>query len=278
MSGRARCRGRRDGDERGGRAPTITVADGGLAGLAADDRGVSNVVGYVLVFSLVTVTIGTVFTVGLAGVEDRQEAARLANVERAFEVLDDNVRDIQRYDDPSRSTEIRMNGGRLAVAEPTTVWIENESGGSITGPVTTSPIEYTSGDTTIAYEAGALFRSDSGGTAMLSGPPFVAAADETVLPVVRLFRVPGAATAAGDGTVQIGARTPNNGGLTRFNATEDPHEIRVASPRAPAWGRYFERTNGFEGVTANETVASATLTENGTVYVRRIAIDVALRA
>ncbi|TKX76356.1 hypothetical protein EXE53_32325, partial [Halorubrum sp. SD626R] len=120
MSDGARLRGRGDGDERGGRAPTISVADGGFAGLASDDRGVSNVVGYVLVFSLVTVTIGTVFTVGLAGVEDRQEAARLANVERAFEVLDDNVRDIQRYDDPSRSTEIRMNGGRLAVADPTT--------------------------------------------------------------------------------------------------------------------------------------------------------------
>ncbi|WP_049982168.1 hypothetical protein [Halorubrum sp. BV1] len=275
MSGEARCRGRGDGDPRG--APTITVADGGFAGLAADDRGVSNVVGYVLVFSLVTVTIGTVFTVGLAGVEDRQDAARLANVERAFEVLDDNVRDIQRYDDPSRSTEIRMNGGRLAVAEPTTVWIENGSGGSITGPITTRPIEYTSGDTTIAYEAGALFRSDSGGTAVLSDPPFVAAAGETVLPVVRLFRVPGAATAGGDGTVQIEASTPNDGGLARLDATDDPREIRVASPRAPAWGRYFERTAGFEDVSANETVASATITENQTVYVRRIAIDVALR-
>ncbi|MFD1571771.1 DUF7289 family protein [Halorubrum laminariae] len=262
--------------DRSGRAPTIALADGGLVGFGDDDRAVSNVVGYVLVFSLVTVTIGTVFTVGLAGVEDRQEAARVANVERAFEVFDDNVRDIQRYGDPSRSTEVRLNGGRLAVADAATISVENESGGSITGPITTRPVEYTNGDTTIAYEAGALFRTDSGGTAMLSAPRFVADG-ETVLPVVRLFSVSGATTAAGDDTVQIEARTPNDGNIGRFEDSDDPHKIRIESSRAPAWGRYFERTVGFEAVTANETVASATLTETP-VYVRRIAIDITLRA
>ncbi|WP_050034124.1 DUF7289 family protein [Halorubrum halophilum] len=266
-----------DRDNRDDRCPTIAIADGDLGSIAADDRGVSNVVGYVLVFSLIIVTIGTVFTVGLAGVEDRQEAARVTNVERAFDVFDDNIRDIQRYGDPSRSTEVRLNGGRLVVADPTTVRVENSSGGTVTEPITTSPLEYTNGDTTIAYEAGALFRSDSGRSTMLSTPRFVAADGRTVLPLVRLFRDTEAASAGGTSTVQIEAQTPNDGSLGRFNATDDPHRVSVESPRAAAWGRYFERTDGFDEVTANETVASATLTENETVYVRRIAIDITLR-
>jgi len=54
------------------RRPTVSIGDGGLSAFAGDERGVSNVVGYVLVFSLVTMTIGTVFAVGITGLEDRQ--------------------------------------------------------------------------------------------------------------------------------------------------------------------------------------------------------------
>jgi len=159
------------------RRPTVSIGDGGLSAFAGDERGVSNVVGYVLVFSLVTMTIGTVFAVGITGLEDRQEAERVANVERAFDVFDDNLRDVQRYGDPSRSTEIRLSGGTLSVAETTTVELRNASDGVVRGFEFRS-LTYANGDTTIAYEGGVVPKRRRR-AAMRSEPRFVAADGRT---------------------------------------------------------------------------------------------------
>jgi len=222
--------------------------------------GVSNVVGYVLVFSLVTMTIGTVFAVGITGLEDRQEAERVANVERAFDVFDDNLRDVQRYGDPSRSTEIRLSGGTLSVAETTTVELRNASDGVVRGFEFRS-LTYANGDTTIAYEGGAWFRSDGGGAAMRSEPRFVAADGRTTLPIVRLYPL-GPDTIERDGTVQVAVDRTSRPELVQVadaDADDGPFDLRIESAYATAWRRYFEQTHGFS---VNE---SATDTANGTV-------------
>lgn len=240
-----------------------------------DDRGVSNVVGYVLVFSLVTLTIGTVFAVGLSGVEDRREAERVSNVERAFDVLDNNLRDIQRYEDPSRATEIRLSGGTLAVSNTTEVELLNGSSVISWHPYS---LTYTNGDTAIAYEAGAWFRSDGDGAVMRSEPRFIAANGRTTLPLVIL--VPdGDRRISGDGTVQVAARESlSNTGPNRSEPGKTL-EVRVVSDYAGAWERYFDRTDGFdvnETATTGDTVV-AEITEDETVYVRRIRLNVAIR-
>lgn len=254
-----------------------TVSIGAAGGVLGDDRGVSNVVGYVLVFSLITLTIGTVFAVGLSGVEDRQEAERVANVERAFDVLDDNLRDIQRYEDPSRSTEIRLNDGTLSLSDRTLVQLRNGSGG-VVNEWEPHTLAYTNGDTTIAYETGAWFRSDGDAAVMRSEPRFVAADGRTTLPLVLLYP-DGDPRISGEGTVQVAA-----GGLRSVtgpnrSAPGGTLELRIVSDYAGAWERYFDRTDGF---TVNETATTddevvAELTEDETVYVHRLALDVTFR-
>jgi hypothetical protein len=264
------------------RRPTVSVGDGGLAAFAGDERAVSNVVGYVLVFSLVTVTIGAVFAVGITGIEDRQEAERVANVERAFDVFDDNLRDVQRYGDPSRSTEIRLSGGSLSVAETTTVELRNASDGVVRGFEFRS-LTYANDDTTIAYEGGAWFRSDGGAAVMRSEPRFVAADGRTTLPIVRLYPL-GPETAERDGTVQVAVERTSRPRLVQIadgDADDGPFDLRIESPYADAWRRYFERTDGFsvdEGATdtANGTVV-ADLDHGDEVFVPDAAVNVRLQ-
>lgn len=261
-----------------------TVAVGGPdrlgGGLFADDRGVSNVVGYVLVFSLVTLTIGTVFAVGIVGVEQRQDAERVTNVERAFDVFDDNLRDIQRYDDPSRSTEIRLSGGTLSTAESTRISLVNDSGDPLpVGPWEMNPVTYTTGDTTVAYEAGAWFRTDGDATVMRSEPRFVAEDGRTTLPIVVLT-ADGDRRVAGEGTVQVNANRIRSITRPELDIGESENvSIRVESPRAAAWQRYFEETDGFDGETPSgeEGVAVAQLEHTDTVYVHVVSIRVTLR-
>jgi len=266
------------------RRSTVSIGDGGFAAFADDARGVSNVVGYVLVFSLVTVTIGTVFAVGITGLEDRQEAERVANVERAFDVFDDNLRDVQRYGDPSRSTEIRLSGGTLSVPETTSVELINDSGGVVGGPLYSNrSLTYTNDDTTIAYESGAWFRSDGGGAVMRSEPRFVAADNRTTLPIVRMY-LRGPETVDRDGTVQVAVERrakPNLEKIADAAADDGPFDLRVRSPHAAAWRRYFDRTDGF---TVNETRTDITnstvvadLDHSDEVFVADAAVDIRLQ-
>lgn len=246
---------------KGRRRPTVSIGDGGCSAFASDARGVSNVVGYVLVFSLVTITIGTVFAVGISGLEDRQAAERVTNVERAFDVFDDNVRDVQRYGDPSRSTEIRLSGGTISLSEPTVVELRNASDGVVGRSLRSRTLAYTNGDTTIAYENGAWFRSDGDGSVMRSEPRFVATDGRTTLPIVRLYPL-GEATVEQEGTVQIvvdRASRPQLVQTAEASADDGPFDLRIESPYADAWRRYFERTSGFS------VDANATDTANGTV-------------
>lgn len=260
----------------GRRARTVSV--GGVSSLAGDDRGVSDVVGYILVFSLITITIGTVFAVGITGVEDRREAERVANVERAFDVLDDNLRDVQRYGDPNRATEIRLAGGTLSIAEETRFALANTSDLDEVDNRTLADwrsrtVAYEDGDTTIAYEAGALVRGDGEGSVMLSAPRFVAADNRTTVPIVALLPGDTDERVTGDGTVQITAAEDSNADseTTRFEAASgETLYLWVETDRPDAWARYFDRVDGFENATpaGADGVAVAELSHDDLVYVR----------
>ncbi|MFC5136174.1 MULTISPECIES: DUF7289 family protein [Haloferacaceae] len=264
-----------------------------------DDRGVSDVVGYVLVFALVTATITSVFAIGMGGIEDRRDAERVENVERAFDVLDDNLRDLERYGDPSRATEVRLSGGELSLSSKTNVTIEqvDDNGTRISENVTevnSSAVTYTRGETTIGYDMGARFRTDGDTTLFRSEPRFVSAEGEpnrTVIPIVRTRPGDGPETATGDGTVQISASV---GEVKRFEYPEDgidPDEIdeideigeiririRIESPRADAWERYLDDTEEvFSNVSADENEVVATVDRDEAVYVRVIVVNVSYR-
>ncbi|MFC7324024.1 hypothetical protein ACFQMF_05435 [Halorubrum rutilum] len=267
------------------RSRTVAVdLDASRRAFGGDDRGVSDVVGYILVFSLITITIGTVFAVGITGVEDRREAERVANVERAFDVFDDNLRDVQRYGDPSRATEIRLAGGTLATSGETRFVLNRTTGGGDNVTLAewqAGSLTYRDGDTVIAYDAGALVRSDGDGSVMLSDPRFVAAYDRTTIPIVDLVPEEADASVTGEGTVQITTVDQLDTGseTSRFDAAGETLHLRVESAHAGAWRRYFQRTDGFEEVTpaGADGVAVARIVNDDQVYVQHLTRIVSLR-
>ena len=265
------------------RAPS----DGAHHGIS-DERGVSDVVGYVLVFALVTATLTAVFAVGFVGLEERQNAERVENVERAFDVLDDNIRDIQRYEDPSRATEIRLSGGTMSLETHTTVVLEYENETTaFEERLPMSTLTYTNDETTLAYEGGAWFRIDGGRATMRSPPRFVAAGEQIVLPVVRLLQRDDQPSIRSDGTVQVDTETRGTRTL-RYAAQDSEHvtAIRIESPYADAWKAHFEMLNGSEGGLGSdiENVSApgdgevvVDIEPDRTVYLRVIGVDVSLR-
>ncbi|MCQ4333338.1 hypothetical protein KM295_07570 [Natronomonas sp. F2-12] len=204
------------------------------------DRAVSDVIGYVLIFSLIVTTVGIVSAVGFSTLDDRQSAEQINNVEQAFDVFATNVEDVYREDAPSRATEMRLAGGTIQYGEPVTITVRRADDHAVNHTMELTPLVYTERDSEVVYAAGAILRGEPEGSAMLREPPFVLEPDRSLLPFVRTTRSVGLSEITRDGTVRIETRR-TNANVTTHPGLEDGGtlELVVDSPRGTAWDGYL---------------------------------------
>lgn len=204
------------------------------------ERAVSETLGFILVFALITSTIGVVYTSGISGLKHARDAEQLENMERAFDVLDENIGDIQDRGAPSRATEIKLSGGTFRFGSETQLTV------TVNGtPYRTQsdPIEYASGDgQRIAYDAGATIRIDRthNASTMLDEPPMRFDSDRAVIQFVGL-RPKDETTVGGSTTTLI--RTEYDSSRVLLINSSSPtvtFDVNTTSARAPAWKRYLE--------------------------------------
>lgn len=206
--------------------------------MISDERAVSEVLGYVLVFALVTATIGIVFTIGIGGLQSAQQSEQVNNVERAFDVFSHNVEDIHRRDAPSRATEVRLIGGTLGFDDRSNFTVETDQYNTSIHP---EPLVYRSdGGTEIVYEAGAIIRTDGDSSVMLKKPNMHFSDRQSHLAIIQSLRSIGSAEEVrGDRVVLV---VGVNRGTELMLRDENPNDvtIMVNSTRHDAWARYFE--------------------------------------
>jgi hypothetical protein len=238
-----------------------------------DRRAVSNVLGFVLVFSLIVGSVGLVTVYGLGSLQDVRDYEQTNNAERAFDVLADNLDDVVHYRAPSRATEIKLSDASLRPGDPTTVTVEITNGGSPTPTysVAIDPIVYSANgaNTRIVYANGAVIRQEPGGAVMVREPAPVFTDQDgervTVLPLVqtrlRSDGIGGSATVLvradrvgsepvvgdldGDGSFEADADA-HSGDLDGDGAGDDDEEydvtlrIETTGDRAIVWDRFFD--------------------------------------
>jgi hypothetical protein len=150
--------------------------ESGAAGRTAADRGVSEVISFALVFSLIAATVALVYVSGIGGLEDTRSSEQVNNAERAFDVLADNIGDIHRQAAPSRATEIKVSDAQMEFGDSVraNITIRNMKGTGNTSVVEYRPIVYSAeGGTDLLYSNGALFREDPSGAVLDKNPPFL---------------------------------------------------------------------------------------------------------
>jgi len=236
--------------------------------VGSDDRAVSDVVGYVLVFSLITISVGVITVGGFSTLEDRQDAERINNAERGFDVFAANMEDVYRDGAPSRATEMRLSGGTLRYGEPVNITIEDSNNRNITA--SPRPLIYRDTGTEIVYVAGAIIRSDDGNSVMLRDPPFRTNTAIGSFPLIITFRTTGSTTLSAEGTVQVisEARRVNTTTPAKFGDEMGSYTITVESPRAAAWEQYLKSRPGFSSVTESGDAVNANINQNRIVAPR----------
>lgn len=237
------------------------------------NRAQSEAIGFVLIFSLIAASTGVVYVYGFSSLKDVRTAEQLNNVERAFDVLDENTRDLARRGVPSRATEISLGGGDLRVGEPTnvTVHVRYASNGTDIDDlsVESRPIVYQLDDTKVVYTWGAIVRSERSGSVMRSEPGWIVNDDRTVISLFDTSGGSGRTAVGGDTTVLtvvgLNSRSVSSyaTGPARANVS-----VTVDSPRADAWVPVFE-DHGFTADDADPSDGEITFhRETGEVHVQ----------
>lgn len=144
-------------------------------GSSRRERAVSEVLAFILVFTIIIGSVVLVSAVGMQALTSYQEGEQLRNAERAFDALSDNFNDVLRYDGiEDRSGEINLRDGSITTNyEGATIEIyDGDPNGDPLESVTTSGFVYESGSgsDSIAYEGGAIFRGDETGSVVLEQP------------------------------------------------------------------------------------------------------------
>lgn len=207
----------------------------------ADERAVSELIGFILVFALLISTIVIVYTGGFGALQQTRDAERVNNAERAFDVLATNFEQIARGDAPLRATEIQLSEAKLETTEHRTLSTNATSfdAAQTSGPV---PIKFTGGtDTEIVYEAGAVLRTDGDSGVMLRKPDFVFDSKRTV---IRYIETRGSdQSVGGSTTVLVRAERRQSSVMGSANNVTDEtvtFNLSTTPTRAVVWERYLE--------------------------------------
>lgn len=238
-----------------------------------DDRGVSDLIGFVLTFALIITMVGVVYTAGLAELKTTRDAERVDNAERAFVVLGSNIDDLVHRGAPSRATSVRLSGASIEYGTPVTFNLTFTGSGQ-SYVATVDPIRYATDDGgDIVYVNGAIIRDQRGGNVMVREPPIVFG-KRTIVPFIVTRK--GGGSIGGETTAVVRTTLSSRTTFVRRVDLQQDVILSVDTPRAALWADYVEaESSGTCTVAADGDRVTCTLSPTR-AYVPLAKVDVRL--
>lgn len=217
-----------------------------------DNRGASEVLGYVLMFSVTLLALSTVVVFGVGALDDVRSSVSADSGEFAMQTLDGDVHALYRGTATTRVTEISARQASIESGETTTIRLEATVGGTteLDETRTFRPIVYRTDEAAIAYENTLVARTQTDGAVVVSRSLFTASTDQTVIPVVSTEPVDENASARSTTSVRL---RRNESTAAVVEDPSDPvavtFEIMTTPGRADVWER--ELNARFAGLSAS---------------------------
>ncbi|MFC7135263.1 MULTISPECIES: DUF7289 family protein [Salinibaculum] len=233
------------------------------------DRGISTVVGFVLMVGMVIAGVSITLAIGTIALTDVQDQVGADRASNSMAQLDSQVSQVALGDSPTQ--QIRLGGG-----DGGTVRVDDDAGRiqlasiSETGTETLllnktyGAIEYEVGETVVAYQGGGVWRHQDDYTQMVSVPEYHYRNGTLTFPIIRVTGVDQTSSATSPLTVRENGTTliyPNESQNRENPLTTQKVQVTVTSEYHDGWYEYFSDRNEGSVVhdPGNETV-SVTLT------------------
>ena len=251
------------------------------------DRAQASNVGVVLLLVLTVAGAGVVVAIGSSAYDDVQRQTSTDRAEHAMTLLDARAATVGLGEGSSQTVRLgRSSGGDYAV-DSETGWLRITHANYTNTGTNTDPeiiyndslgsVTYRTGDTTIAYQGGGVWRQQGNGTTMVSPPEFHYRGTTLTLPIIRvrsddaasgsataivrrdgdLRRIfPNETTTGGDG---VGAPYDNGSDHRYLNPVRNGTvSVTVGSEYYRGWADYF-RTRTTGNVSVDHTNRTATV-------------------
>lgn len=208
----------------------------------ARDRGVSEVVSFTLVFSLILVSVAIVSVSGFGVLNDVRTGEQIQNAARAYEVLGTNMEKVYAEGAPSRATEIDLGDGQVFLGEVTTfnVSVEYAGGGTDNWTREVSPIVFrVAPGHRLVYENGAIFQTRPDSGSIRREPPQFFSGERTIIPTIQTRS--DTVQSIGSTTVLVRAEMRARS-ILLSSSDVDALYVNITSPQADLWKRYYEES------------------------------------
>lgn len=243
------------------------------------DRGVSEVVSFILTFSIITMMVGILYTAGFVSMEQLQTGNQMQNAEGVFFAMADSFSELQEGQAPRRAGALDLDvGASISVNDDSRieVAVNNATDTTFSRTVPTRSLDYRLEERAVTYETGAVFRSNDDDSAIVRDPSGIfcsPATNSAMVSIVTLVEPEGASVASGTATVSGRQRSTSllypderNASATIENVTLD-----VVSPHTEAWNGHLSESPGWEDPDGDGTFACEDVDQ---VFVRHTVIEI----
>ncbi|SEU10813.1 hypothetical protein SAMN04488694_1476 [Natrinema hispanicum] len=238
----------------------------------ATSRGQSGILGYIMIFSVVILSIGIIYVSGIASIGTYQASSELNNAEQAMVVFSNNIDDIVQEEAPRRSVEMKTTDSAVETTAKHDITIT--IGGAESTNTSLRGFAYRGEGGDITYKAGAVIRSEGDGAFMHETPPFKFGDDRVILNVVKLV---GQDEYQGSGTSLVVLEDHEELSSTSYSTGVDRTvtiTMEVEPDHAQMWERYFEdQASGLTKVSDDSRKVEYEI-ETDEVLIRESAISV----
>ncbi|AIY89538.1 DUF7289 family protein [Geoglobus acetivorans] len=239
-----------------------------------NSRGVSEIVGFIIIFGIVISAITTIYISVNSKVNDAKEDVRFESMLQGFRKIQDAVESVIYGKSTKKEVRIVLSGGTLSVSSDanlhTRVVINNSTVLDSTDVL--GGVEYSYPNYIMAFENGGVWVKSFDKTTIMSNPRIFIykknVNNETIV-FVALASINGSGSAGGEGSVTLMFGLNS----TEINIFDQSGYIYLSinSSYADAWKTYFDELRGY----SNNTVLQTSLTGstlNVTMYFDKLVL------
>lgn len=218
-----------------------------------NDSAVSETVGYILMFSIVILSMSFIYTMGYPVLQKNIEASVFENAEQSFIVLQSHMKRVAFDQAPVKIMKMKLHSSTISMSNGSSIVVsyDNNSFSYDTGK-----IEFSKDEKLLAYENGGVWKQNAPSeTLMVSQPPiYTGRVDNINTTTIAVISIQGHHSAAGSGIASISMKHNGSSLLTPdypVNVT-----VQINSMYASQWAKYLEG-EGFDIISSNSSTVSA---------------------
>ncbi|MDW7731124.1 MAG: hypothetical protein SCH66_01700 [Methanolobus sp.] len=235
-----------------------------------NDAAVSETLGYILLFAIVTLSMGAIYVVGYPILQSNIDANIFESTEQNFIVIQSEMDRVAFDQKPVSITKMKLQSSELSVSNGSTMTITYDGNPPLL--ITTGNIQFEKDDKKIVYEMGSVLKSYSRDSMlMISNPPiYTTDIDNTTVTTIGLVSVNGEDSASGKGIAVLTLK--HNSSTMDMTSSPTTVSILINSTYVPVWEEYLEGI-GFT-VTATTSSSVSAHMNNTMLILSRHVVDV----